>query len=351
MNRERIITLSHLCLLILSASAIAYIGIKYALPLLLPFLLAAGMAVAVRRPADFISKKCRLPRGLSRGALALILILAVLGGAIFVLVRLATEAWELFASLSEDGRLDGVADMLLDPFGKLFGDAEFTPELIERLSDAASGLLSEVLSRLASGLTAFVSSVPRILLFIIVTAISAVYFAVDLEAIGAALLSVLPERAARGVRDFKQRFFGVIVRYARSYLLVMLLTFAIMIFGLTIMRRRYALLLAAVISLLDLLPVIGVGTVLIPWSVWMLMTGETGLAIGLAVLFAVNEIARQIAEPKIFGMNLGIHPLLTLVLMYVGYSLLGLFGLLLLPVVSVVISAAVNKYKTADVKE
>ena len=109
------------------------------------------------------------------------------------------------------------------------------------------------------------------------------------------------------------------------------------------------MLLAAVISLLDLLPVIGVGTVLVPWSIWMLMSGDGRGAVGLLILFAVNEVVRQIAEPKIFGMNLGIHPLLTLILLYVGYSLLGLVGLLLLPVVSVIVSVAVNKGKTADV--
>ena len=349
MNREKISTVSHLCIISFAALGAIFIGVKYALPLALPFVMAWIIALVVKRPADAVAKRLHLPFRLTRGAMALVLILALLGAMIFGIVRLSTEAWALFASLSENGSLSEIIASVIDPFDTLLGNAELAPELADRIAGAASGILSEVLSKLASVLTATVSSVPKIALFIIVTAVSTVYFAADLEAIGAAILAVLPDGVEKRLIRLREDLFGIIAKYARSYLLLMLLTFSIMIFGLSLLKVRYALLLAAIISLLDLLPIIGVGTVLVPWSVWMLIMGDIKFAVGLLILFGVNEVVRQVAEPKIFGMYLGIHPLLTLILLYAGYSLLGLAGLLLLPVVSVLVSAVVNKGKTADV--
>jgi predicted PurR-regulated permease PerM len=130
----------------------------------------------------------------------------------------------------------------------------------------------------------------------------------------------------------------------------MLLTFSIMLFGFVILGVRYSLLIAVIVALLDVLPVIGVGTVLVPWSVWCLLVGDVRLGVGLIILFATNEIIRQFAEPKIIGKHLGIHPLVTLILLYVGYSLMGLFGLFLLPVVTVIVNAALVKGEPADVE-
>ena len=118
----------------------------------------------------------------------------------------------------------------------------------------------------------------------------------------------------------------------------MLITFIVMLVGLVILRRPYALLLAFIIALLDCLPVIGVGTILLPWSLYELIFGERYIGIGLVVLFILYEIVRQFAEPRIVGKNLGIHPIITLVLIYVGYSLFGIVGLLFVPIATVLIN-------------
>ena len=103
--------------------------------------------------------------------------------------------------------------------------------------------------------------------------------------------------------------------------------------------------------MLDLLPVIGVGSVLIPWGVWSFFAKKTPFGIGLLVLFVIHTVLRQIIEPKIVGKNLGTHPLLTLVFIYVGYSLLGIIGLLLVPVMTVLVNIAFGKDNSAKVAE
>lgn len=349
MNKEKIATISHFFVAILAGILLAFVGIKYVLPIILPFILAWGIAFAVRRPADFIARKTKISKKILRPLVAILLILSLIGGIVYLIIRVASEAWQLFSSLAEGGKLVNIISSLLNPFDNLFADSGIAPELEQKLVSAVSGLLSELLSSSAGVLTAVASSIPKILLFILVTSISAIYFSIDLEHVNNAIRAILPKRINSAISGFKKTSLSVLLRYMRSYLLIMLLTFAIMIFGLTLLRVRYALLLAIIIALLDLLPIIGVGTVLIPWSAWMFITGDIKMGIGLLVLFAVSEIARQIAEPKIFGTNLGIHPLLTLVLMYVGYSVFGIFGLLVIPAFSIIISVLLAKSKTSEV--
>ena len=349
MNKERIAALSHLFVVILAGILLGFVGIKYVLPIALPFIIAWGIAFAVRRPADFIARKTKISHKFWRPFIAILLILSLIGGFVFLIVRVASEAWGLLSSLSEDGRLAAIVSSLLNPFESLFGNSELAPELENKLESAVSGLLSSLLSSSAGVLTSVATSVPKILLFVLVTSISAVYFSIDLEGVNGAVRSVLPKRINSAISGFKKTSLSVLLRYMRSYLLIMLLTFSIMIFGLTLLGTRYALLMAIIIALLDLLPIIGVGTVLVPWSVWMLITGDIKMGVGLIVLFAVCEIVRQVAEPKIFGTNLGIHPLLTLVLMYVGYSVFGIFGLIVLPAFSIIISVLFAKSKTPEV--
>ena len=111
----------------------------------------------------------------------------------------------------------------------------------------------------------------------------------------------------------------------------MLITVLTLLVGFFIVGVEYAGLLALLIGALDVLPVIGVGTVLVPWSIVAFITSDISLGVGLAVIFLTNAIVRQLLEPKIVGKSLGIHPVLTLVLIYAGYSFFGVWGMIALP--------------------
>ena len=131
----------------------------------------------------------------------------------------------------------------------------------------------------------------------------------------------------------------------------MLITFVLMLIGFSILGVRYALILSLALAVLDILPLFGVGTVLVPYSVICFVSGDVRLGVGLALLFVANEVIRQLAEPRILGKNLGIHPLISVILLYAGYSLFGFFGLLLLPLFAVGINCFIKKTKPADIKK
>ena len=181
------------------------------------------------------------------------------------------------------------------------------------------------------------------MLFLLVSAISTVYFSIDFENIEDTMIATLPQKIRSYVVDFGKNAVLSLGKYVKSYFFIMLLTFAMMLFGLTVIGVRYAWLLAFIIAVLDLLPVLGIGIILVPWALFSFISGNGGFGISLLVLYGAATLVRQIVEPKIVGKSLGIHPLLTLVLMYIGYTLLGVFGLVFLPLSAVFFAAAPRK--------
>jgi sporulation integral membrane protein YtvI len=180
---------------------------------------------------------------------------------------------------------------------------------------------------------------PKLFLFLVVTLISLVYFSLDLEDLNAKIKSVLPEKWGKALTSARERILSVGVRYVFSYLSIMGITFSVMLVGFFILKVAHPFLLALLIAFFDLFPIIGVGTVVIPWAIIELILGNTGRGIGLLVLFVVNELIRQFAEPKILGKSLDIHPIITLVLIYAAIALFGLKGLLLIPILVALIGA------------
>ena len=319
--------------------------IKYALVPLLPFLIAWGIAFLVRPVAVCISKRLKLPRRAVSGALALFSTLLFLGVLLFIVWLLLRQMWGLLSGLIDGGGFDELLSVVMSEgaLGKLFGS------LGESVAQTLYSIAASLLSSLASIISGWVRVVPKVVLFIIITVVASVYFSVDLEGINAAIKAVIPKSTAARLIKFKDGFISFGLKYLRAYLILMSVSFVVVLLGLTLLKVKYALLLALVIAMLDVLPVIGVGTVIIPWSVFCFAIGRGGLGAGLLVLLLVHEIVRQVIEPKILGKSLGIHPLITLILLYVGLAVFGVTGLLLVPVVCVVLDILAGKNHTAKV--
>lgn len=339
MNKEKLSVLRDICILCLFFAIVGVVVGKYLIPALLPFIIAWGVAFVMRRPSDFIAGKLKIKKKIVRPCLSVLIIVGLLGGMIFAVIKLATEAWYLFSSISENGGIGDFIAYFTSPVERIFEKFGVDAELKGRITDAALSVASDVISSAASIITSVISAIPGIVLFIFVTVIAVVYFSIDLENVNKRVHKLLPERVDKAIIGFKKRFSKILIKYIRSYLLIMLITFLLMLAGLSVLGVEYTVLLALIISALDILPVIGVGIVLIPWGVYCLTVGsDLKLGIGLLILWGVGSIVRQSVEPKIVGKELGMHPLLTLVLMYSGYSLFGFFGLVLLPLLSVFIS-------------
>lgn len=209
--------------------------------------------------------------------------------------------------------------------------------IVERGMNELMNALETILNYISSGaltwITAIVSSTPKILVAIILSVISSFFFSMDYDSISDTMLKVFPFEVQRFILDFKNNFVALISQFFLAYGKLMALTFVELAIGLIIFRVNNPISRAAIISLVDILPVLGTGTVLIPWGVYELLVGSTSLGIGLIILYVLISAVRYVLEPRVVGKQIGLHPLLTLVSIYIGVKFIGFWGIFVAPVV------------------
>ncbi|MBQ7406415.1 MAG: AI-2E family transporter [Clostridia bacterium] len=349
MDTEKIRKFAYLTVCGFGIAALLFLFFQYVFSLLLPFAVAFLLSYLLRRPAEGIAKRLHISKRFCRMSFSLLSLLLLFAGIGLLLYAVAGEAWRFVSELSESGELSSMLTAILRfPHGML-GSGESAAEWEEKIADTIGAATSSFVSGVLSSMTGAARAIPRVLLFLLVSVVSVLYISWDLDRVINLLKRSLPKAAQGHISAFKNGFLKTLICYLRSYGILMLMTFVLVLAGLIILRAEYAVLLAAIIAVLDLLPVIGVGTVLVPWSVLSFLMGSSARGIGLLVLLCAHEIMRQIAEPRILGKSLGVHPLITLILLYGGYTLFGLGGLLIVPAVGVLIGALLQKENSAEI--
>lgn len=346
MDTERLKRTACILTIAVFSLVLGFLALKYALPAVLPFLIGWAIAFAVRPPAAYIASATHISPRIVRPVLTVIFMLLAIGVSTLVLYRLSREVWLIITEFGEGEELrafldgfvftGGIFDGLLGNLGTSAADVIF--KIAEGVFSSLGGIVSGI-----------VASIPRVMLFAVITVISTLYFAIDLDRINGAVIGILPKQLSASLVKFKNGFLLASVRYLYSYFLLFVITFVLVLSGFMLLRLRYAALFALIIAFLDLLPVIGVGTFLVPYGIFEIVRGNTFVGVGILILFAVQTVVRELAEPKILGKSFGVHPLLTLVILYVGYAFFGFFGILLVPLFTVVLEILIGKKKSADV--
>ncbi|MBO5898546.1 MAG: sporulation integral membrane protein YtvI [Clostridia bacterium] len=337
----------------LAVAGIVYLLFARVLWLLMPFLLALLLSAAVRPIAAFLERKWRVPHRV--GAILLLFLLLGLFVTLVTLIcrRVVTELGRLTDYVSGGGELLGARiEQALEVLSGLTEHIPFLSRLKTResLSDLWAQvdaklveIISDTLGRLSAKipevLTGILRSVPSALIFLVTFLLAAYYLCVDADKIASALVAYLPARLRERIPTVKARLARLGGRYLRAYFLLFLMTFTELFLGFSILGLPYTFLPALVISVVDILPVLGVGTVLVPWGLIELLRGNVALGTGLLILCGVVLLVRQIAEPRIIGGSLGLHPLATLLAAYVGLRLFGLVGVLFGPAAAMVIKS------------
>lgn len=330
---------------LLGGGVLLWLFCRFFLGALMPFVLAFLLAALTRPLVRLLSCKTGWPQGVC-AVLGTLLSLLLLGFLLYLLcARLFSELQRLFNFLIEDSaKEDGsVARMLqfLREIGTrvpFFARLKEFPLLEEMLGDPTQYLsqqlqkaLGELASKLASGIGALLASLPGVLFFFVVTLIACFYFALEYDKVCCLPERVLPPSVRARLPEWKRRFTGAVKRCAKAYLLLFALTFGELFLGFLFLQAEYPFLLALLAASLDILPVLGVGTVLVPWAIFALLTGDVARGVWILVLYAVITVIRQIVEPRLLGKSIGLHPILMLMAFYVGLSLFGVAGILIGP--------------------
>ncbi len=339
---------------IVLGGGIGFVLLRYAFPILLPFLLAWLISLPLNPLSKTIAKRFHLPQKLCAGILLTACVALGAWGLVVLAWRLLLEAGHLVEQLLSGGGLFDAMEramLWLEELGASFpflhrGDGSFRDGVYEMLRELLSGLLSSVSASLPSLAAGLFSALPTVFFVAVISILAGYYFCADGERIKRTLLSLLPVSLQNRLATWRESGRGVFRAYLKAYLLLLLLTFSLLFVGLCVIGISPAFLIALLVALLDLLPVIGVGTVLVPWSLIVLIQGEYYIGFGLLILYLIVELVRQIAEPKLLGKSLGLHPLMTLFATYVGFYCFGLLGMILAPIVAVLFKSIFTAIKT-----
>ena len=188
-----------------------------------------------------------------------------------------------------------------------------------------------VLGTVAAGLVLLATALPQAVLFCATTLLAVLFTAGSYPRIRAFLRRQLPEDRLRQARGVKADLLATLGKWCKAQCILLGVTFCELLAGLLLMRQGYALLLAALIAVIDALPVFGTGTVLVPWGALCLLTGNVPKGLGLLALYGVISLVRSVLEPKIMAAQVDLSPLAALAAMYVGFCAFGVAGMVLCP--------------------
>ena len=228
--------------------------------------------------------------------------------------------------------------------------AEYFPQNLQppllAFSDNLDGLFGKLVSRAAEPTVQIAGhvakSIPNLLVNMVIIILSSYLFLADRESIMRWLKEHLPAFVFRYIEYMKRDAKGLIGGYFLAQYRIMCVVALILAAGFLVLGVRYGVLLAFLTAILDFLPIFGTGTVLFPWAVVKLFAGEYAYATGLILLYILTQVVRQIIQPKIVGESMGLPPLMTLFLLYLGFKLRGLTGMILAVPVGLVF---INFYK------
>lgn len=317
---------------------IAWLIIRYLLLWLLPFLIAWGIAYAAEPVIQLLRRKLHLQRSFVAAVLTCLFLAALLTIASLLLTTMFRQAMELLTELPQQlSALPLWADRLqqrLDRFCAACPD-QLRIWLQNFFDESAQHLATWFQQLSMEGLRLFTSAVgnlPQIILFVATTVLALFFTTGTLPGMMAFFRRQLAPTTLCRVRAIKKNLLTTLGKWLKAECILLAITFLQLLLGLLLLRQPYALLLAALITLVDMLPVFGIGTVLLPWAALCLLTEQIPQAIYLLLLYGIISLIRSILEPRIMAAQANLPPLAALAAMYVGFCLLGVAGMLLAPI-------------------
>ncbi|MBY0124060.1 sporulation integral membrane protein YtvI [Bacillus sp. S/N-304-OC-R1] len=328
------------------------VGCFYISKVTYPFLIGFAIAFLINPLVNFLEIKWRMPRVLAV-LTSIILLIAIFAGLITLLIAELVSGAEYLARVVPD-HLETLIDYIEQFFaGQIIPFYNQLTSLFNNLDTGQQGTIMEniqnVGKRIGSTLGTFIQNffgkIPNILSWfpnaatvLIFSLLGTFFISKDWYKLSSMAGSLLPNRAKASGRtvfaDLKKALFG----FVKAQATLISISTVIILVGLLILRVDYAITIALIAGIVDIIPYLGTGLIFVPWIIYAAVTGDVGTAIGIGVLYTIVLVQRQIMEPKILSSNIGLDPLATLIALFVGFKLIGFLGLIVGPVTLVIVS-------------
>ncbi len=330
-------TVKKIVLIVLIFASI-YVSIKYLLPFFAPFVIALIVSY-INEPVIRLLQKIKISRKVA-ACISLLFTMSVLA---FVITLGVIKVYNELIALQDN--INSYSVDISDKLNKLlFKFTSFYNALPVEVTGTVTTNLSSVTTKITDFITAIiqtaistVSSIPKLTVFAIVTILATYFISSDRKAISSFFYRQLPFSWRKRMTGIKKDTIKALLGYFRAILILMGFTFVEVSVGLFILDVKYAFLLALIVALSDAIPIVGTGVVMLPWILWNVFTGNMPLAFGLAIIYILGILIRQIMEPKIVGSQIGLHPLVTLFAMYIGLQFFSILGMFIGPISMIIV--------------
>lgn len=310
-----------------------YVGIK-AIFYFMPFVIGWILSVIAGPLVTFLEKKLKIMKRLG-SAITIILVLALCIGLIYLII---SQIWEEisvlirnFPSMYHDlerglSQIGTQGNALFERFPEQIQNSWAT--LMNNLDDTASSLIGRIGEPTIEVAGNVAKRIPSVLIGTNVAFVSAYFFIADKENLGEWVKKVVPKSITSRLLLVGENLKYAMGGYFKAQFKIMGVVFAILLVGFTLMQIRFSILLAIAIAFLDFLPFFGTGTALIPWAIYKFLVGDYKMVAALVILYGVTQLVRQLIQPKLVGDSMGLNPLYTLFLLYLGYRVGSVLGMI-----------------------
>ena len=320
-----------------------YLAFKLAV-FYMPFLIAFILSLVIEPIIKLIMKKTKLKRKTSAIIVFGLAFAIIIGLIVWGTTTIITEASKLLENLNI--YFDKAVEFVENIISKIDITKLNIPEdVITTIQTSAMEFVEVIINFVKQWLTSilsFLTSIPTIGIYTAITFLALYFICVDRIYMLDQLEHHFPQQWVRTLGTHLRKLVKTLGGYLKAELILVLISFIISLIGLYIFyflgwNIEFPLLIALGIAFVDALPIFGSGTVMLPWAGFLAFTGDLKLAIGIFVLWCIMSIVRQFLEPKIVSGSIGIHPIFTLIAMYTGFKFIGVFGLLLGPIILIIL--------------
>jgi len=314
------------------------IGVIWLLPKTLvffsPFVVGWVIALIAGAPVRFLEEKIKIKRKIG----SVFVIVSVIALVVFVIYfagsKLLEQAIGLIGALPDmwsgmESDLNDVAANMSVILNRLPGNIKFS---LNGIMDAVGSYMGEFIGKIgtptieAAGNLA--KQLPALFIGLIMALLSAYFFVADREQLNEWCSKHVPPTVQLRYQQIKDSLVKSVGGYFKAQFKIEVWMYLLLLIGLGVLKVEYFALIALGVAILDLLPFLGTGTVLLPWAVIKLLTADYKMAIGLLIIWGGGQLARQLIQPKIVGDSMGVEPLPTLFLLFIGYKVGGVFGMI-----------------------
>lgn len=323
--------------------AVVFCSLKLAV-FYMPFLIAFIIYLTIEPAIKKLMKKFKLSRKISSIIIFVLVFGTILGLLAWGIVTIVSEANDLLSGFN------GYYEKIYNQFQTIVNNLNFeklniSNQITQIFQDTGVSLLQKIsiyLQRFLSNLIKFVTSIPTIAIYFAVTILALYFICTDKIYMIDEIEHHLPEKWVKEMAIHLSQITKALGGYLKAQLILIVISFVISLIGLYIMHFAglnvgFPLLIALGIGFVDALPILGSGTVMVPWAIISGLNGDLALGISIIVLLIIMSITRQFIEPKIVSGNIGIHPIFTIIAMYTGFKLIGVLGMFVGPILLIIL--------------